>query len=121
MSQRILIVEDNTEYRQMLEEIVQALGYRVAAVTRASDAWRVMEEDPVALLLLDIKMPKVRGDDFLKFIRKKGLDTPVIVISGYLTPQVVESLRQSQVRKVIAKPFRVQRLAMEISEALVAA
>ena len=117
MSQRILIVENSPEYRQMLQEIVQALGFEVEAVDRALEAWRVMERDPVALLLLDIKMPGVRGDDFLRFIRKKGRRTPVIVISGYLTPQVMENLLQHQVG-VIAKPFRVKRLALDISKAL---
>ena len=118
MSQRIVIVENSPEYRQVLMDIVQALGYQAEAVDRASEAWRSISRDPASLILLDIKMPAMNGDDFLKFLRSQGEEVPVIAISGYLTPKVMEKLLQNRVQKVITKPFTVQRLARDISEVL---
>ena len=118
MSQRIVIVDNEPDFRLMLTEIVQALGYEAEAVDRASEAWRSISRDPASLILLDIKMPVMSGDDFLKFLRGQGKDVPVIAISGYLTPQVMENLVHYRVQKVIRKPFTVQRLARDISEVL---
>ena len=67
-------------------------------------------------ILLDIKMPKVHGDDLLRFIRKKGNRIPVVVVSGYLTPDVPQTLQDAGVDEVITKPFKVKRLALAIAD-----
>ena len=63
-------------------------------------------------------MPQVKGHDFVRYMHKKGKRVPTIVISGYLNPEVVELLLEFQVRKVVTKPFKVQRLTREIGNVL---
>ena len=116
MSKRILIVENSEDYRQLLQEIVEGLGHTAEVVGRAPDAWRAVERLPFDLMLLDIKMPAVHGDHLVKYMSEKEALPPTIVVSGYLTPKVMETLLQCGVRKVLAKPFRIRRLA----EAMVA-
>ena len=118
MSQRILIVEDDRDFRGLLQDLVEALGCEPVPVDRATKAWRVLPEDSIALMLLDIKMPQVKGHELITFMRRRGRDVPIIVVSGYLNPEIVEVLLEHKIRQVITKPFKFQRLAREISEVL---
>ena len=118
MAKQVLIVENSAEFRELLEEIVVGLGYEAIAVDRATTALKTLSDSIVSLILLDVKMPKVHGDDFLRFIRKRGNRVPVVVVSAYLTPEVLERLRDQGVRHVIAKPFKVQRVAQVVTSYL---
>lgn len=118
MPQKILVLENDLEYRRLLGQVVEGMGYEARIVSRATEAWKMLQSDPVSLVLLDIKMPVVHGDSFLKYIRAHGCQAPVIVVSGYFTPKVFEQLKRHGVRKVIAKPFKVKRLAADIHEVI---
>lgn len=118
MPQRILVVENSLEYRLLLQRVIEGMGYEAQVADRATTAWRLIGAEPAALLLLDIKMPPLHGHEFLKYIRRRGCTTPAIVISGYLTPEVLQQLRGLGVRRIVAKPFKIQRLATEIHEAI---
>ena len=118
MSKLILIVENDKEHREMLQEIVEGLGYEAVVVGRATAALKAIEEHLVSLILLDIKMPRVYGHLFLRHIRNQGKRIPVVVVSGYLTPEVFEVLREYDVPQVIVKPFTVKRLAQSVLQVL---
>lgn len=118
MAQKILVVDNSPEYRQLLEQVVVGMGYIDVVADRATEAWKILQTDAHDLVLMDVKMPGVHGDQFLRYIRKKGFGGPVIAISGYLTPDVLEQLQKYHVSKVLAKPFTVKRLAAEIHEAI---
>ena len=118
MPKRILIVDNEPGYRDLLSEVAAAMGYEALTADRATEAWGILQQESISLMLLDIKMPSVHGDHFVRYLRKKGAKVPIIVISGYLTPGVLEVLLEHQVRKVIAKPFKIQRIASEISTAI---
>lgn len=119
MSKRILIVDNDQDHRQILSEIAEGIGYEAISVDRATAAWKVLQDQSISLILLDVKMPQVQGHQFLHFIRKRGKDVPVIVISGYLKREVLETLvGEPGVLSVLAKPFTVRRVAQEISKAL---
>lgn len=118
MTQKILVVDNSLEYRQLLEQVVVGMGYVAKVTDRATDAWKILQQEPCDLVLMDVKMPVVHGDQFLKYIRAKGYGGPVFAISGYLTPKVLEQLRKYKVTKVLTKPFTIVRLAADISETI---
>jgi len=118
MAKQVLIVENSQDWRQLLQEIVEGLGYQTQVVNGVTQALTAIREHIISLILLDIRMPPIYGDDFLRFIRKHGNRIPVIVVSGYLTPEVVEVLRDHNVHQVIAKPFKVLRLVQAVTQVL---
>jgi DNA-binding NtrC family response regulator len=118
MARPVLIVENSQEYLQLMAEIVEGIGYQARQAHSAMQAWKVLEQEEVALVLLDIKMPQVHGHQFLQYMRKRGKEVPVIAVSGFLTPEIIEVLREHQVRQIIVKPFKVQRLAQEVVQVL---
>ncbi len=121
MAKQVLIVENAREYREMLQEIVEGIGYAAHSAQKATDAWKLLQNEIISLILLDIKMPGIHGHQFLRYIRKKGTRIPVIVVSGFLSPEVLEVLKAFDVTQVIVKPFKVMRLAQEVNKVLEAA
>jgi CheY-like chemotaxis protein len=110
----ILTVENDKDFRDMLVEIIGSLGYSAIEAKDAREGIRILQKQQVDLMLLDIHMPGIRGTDFLKFLRNKGQQTPVIVISGYLQKEVFEEIRDMNVQGVLTKPISVKRLTDEI-------
>ena len=119
MTQQILIVENDPRWHQMLNEVSENLGYTTCQAGRAIDALKLVRNKDVALILVDIKLPAIQGHLLLRQLRKDKMAIPVIVVAGYLTPAVVETLVDSNVHEIIVKSeFRVRRLADAIASAL---
>ena len=119
MTQQILIVENDPKWHQMLDEVSANLGYTTCQAGLAKEALQVLRETDIALILLDIKLPGIKGHQLLQQLRKIKIAVPVIVVAGYLTPEVVEILIDSRIQGIIVKSeFRVRRLADAISTAL---
>ena len=112
----ILSVENDLPIREMIVEIVESIGHRCLEAGNARDAIEAMQKNEVDLILLDIHMPGARGHQFLKFIRDRGDETPVIILSGYIQKDVLNQVRGLGVRKVLAKPIRVDVLSEELNK-----
>ena len=120
MKHRILIVANDPRWYQMLGEISEELGYETFQASLVTDAIQILQKNDVSLILLDIKLPGVEGHQFLQLLRKNNMAVPVIVVAGFLTPEVVEALIDARINGIIVKSeFRLQRLAKEIEAALV--
>ena len=119
MSQQILIVENDPHWAHMLDEVSSSLGYSTCQVSLARDAMNVLTKTKISLIIIDILLPSVRGHLLLRQLRKNSVTIPVVVVAGYITPEVAESLVDSRVSDIIVKSkFRVKRLSNAISTAI---
>ncbi|MBI2951136.1 response regulator [bacterium] len=114
----ILTVENDKDFREMLVDIINSLGYQPIEAKDAREGIRILQKQDVDLMLLDIHMPGIRGTDLLKHLRSKGRQIPVIVVSGYLQKDVFEEIREMNVRAALTKPISVKRLTDEIQKVL---
>jgi DNA-binding response OmpR family regulator len=74
----ILLIEDDREISSTIQGVLQAAGYRVAAAQNGVEGRRIIENDPPALVITDMMMPKMGGFPILEFLR--GLPSPPRVI-----------------------------------------
>ena len=79
---RILVVEDEPDLKEITAKRLKAEGYGVDTCDNGKDAQYYIEHTPYDLILLDVMLPGVDGIKVLKNIRKKGMKTPVLLLTA---------------------------------------
>ena len=105
MAGRILVLDDEENYAEMLQDLLREQNYQVDIATRAERAIEQLEEVPYDLVISDYKMPVMDGADFLKKVRELYPNLPFILVSGLMnTPELVKVANMS-VTLVMEKPL----------------
>ncbi len=114
----ILVIEDEAMVTQAVELICNDAGMSVTAVDNATEALGLLQERPFRLVLCDIMMQELDGFGFLEQVNRRGIDTPVIMMTGYSTMEnAVRSLAAGAV-DYIPKPFTADELLAVIRRGL---
>ena len=79
---RILIIDDEPEMVRGLSDNLRFEGYHILSATNGRDGLALALHDVPDLILLDVMMPHMRGWDVCRELRRKGLDTPVIMLTA---------------------------------------
>ena len=115
---RILVVDDETSMRQLLEITLRKEGYRVTMAESGQKAVEAFSKAAYDLVISDIKMPDMSGVDVLRAVKQSAPETPVIMITAYSSAETaVEALRLGAY-DYIAKPFKIDELKVTIKNAL---
>jgi two-component system, OmpR family, KDP operon response regulator KdpE len=78
----ILVVDDNLDFLEIMREVLQPEGYRVVTTASGLDAIASFDKIKPSLVLLDIKLPDMKGYVVCEYIRRAS-QVPIIIISGY--------------------------------------
>jgi CheY-like chemotaxis protein len=120
MIKNVLLVDDDHEMLLALKE--GFLKYRDSfAVQLASDGLKAVEslkKRVISLVVTDLKMPGMDGFELLAHIMEYYPDIPVIIITGYSTPEMEHLAREGGAVGYIAKPFLIENLARQIMATL---
>ena len=81
-SARILVIDDDAVFREMLVQMLRQEGYEVSEAADGSEGLRLQFENPFDLIISDIIMPEKEGIEMIIEIRKKFTDARFIVVSG---------------------------------------
>ena len=119
-NQTILIAEDETLVANYAERVLQQAGYRTL---RAQDGIEAVEifrgaPDKVALVLLDVVMPKLNGHQVCEQIRALNPDLPIVFCTGYDPESSLTGYVGQRSEILITKPYSSQDLLTTIGEAL---
>lgn len=117
MLEKILVVDDKSSVRQLLQEYLNEQGFRVTAVTNGQEAIYETRREPPDLILLDIMMPKMDGYEFLRQYRKDHL-TPVIIVTAREEESDAVLGLELGADDYIIKPFRMRELLARIHAVL---
>lgn len=120
---KILVVDDDQVVLHSCKVVLEAEGFQVHLVSSAREAIAFLESRYVDLMIMDVKMPEKDGLYILDVIREKWpLDRwpelPVLVMSGYPTPDTINDLIKRGVREFISKPFTPDELIESARKAL---
>ena len=113
----ILIVEDDTTLGMMLKTWLQKKGFQVSTVSSIAHARKQIESHPADLVLSDLRLPDEDGILLLKWMREKGLQTPLIIMTGYADIQSAVTAIKLGANDYIAKPVNPDELLKKIEEA----
>ena len=81
-----LVVEDHENTRKLMETVLRKGGYEVHTAVDGVDALRVMDEQHIDIVLLDVMMPRMDGYRFTRELRENGVNTPILMITAKQLP-----------------------------------
>ena len=84
----LLLIDDNNISRDAFAKILRLHGYQVMEAADASQGLDLLGNVHVDLIITDFVMPNISGFQLIAQVRQKWPDTPILLVSGYLTPEV---------------------------------
>ncbi len=116
----ILIVDDEADIRNLLQGVLEDEGYRCRTAKNDVTAFAALEEQPAALVLLDVWLEDsaLDGVGILKKLSKNHPDLPVVMMSGHSTIEIAVSAIKYGAYDFLEKPFEIDRILMTVERAL---
>ena len=120
MSTEILIIDDNSEIRTILQEIISDSGYKTRLAANYNQALSEIDKKLPDVAIIDVKLDKSDNDgiELLNHIKNKNKDIPVIIISGHANIEMAVKSLQHGAFEFIEKPFDQERLLNFIKRAV---
>ncbi len=112
----ILIVDDEEIIREFLSEVLE--DYDITVACDGDEAIEKIMKKHFDLVITDLRMPKVAGEEVVKVAREKSKDTKVIVISGYSSLYTVSQSVNNGAFAFLSKPFSINELMQSVDSAL---
>ena len=112
----ILVVDDNKENLKVVSNFLKTEGYQIALAISAEDARRIISENPIDLILLDVMMPGTDGFTFCRQLKEdpEFIEIPVIFLTAKTeTSDLVEGFKAGGV-DYITKPFQREELIARV-------
>ena len=105
----ILLVDDEENYRELIARVLTKAGYEVLQAADGMGALSLLERSNVDVVISDILMPVLNGYALVARLREKWPDMPVILTTGFLSPDAAKSMMKGSV-DFIPKPINAETL-----------
>ena len=115
---RVLLVDDDPDILEVLSDRLQLMGLEVACASDGQEALSLLRREAPPLTLLDLQLPRLNGLEVLKAIRREGIETTVIVITAWGTPERAVEAMRAGAYDFIPKPLDPGHLELVIKKAL---
>ena len=115
---RILIVEDDVELRQLFARVLEKNGYQVVTAEDGAEALRILGRGYVDLIISDIMMPVMDGNALVRALREDGVKTPVLMITAKSTLDDMREGFLSGTDDYMVKPVNVNEMVLRVGALL---
>lgn len=115
---RFLVADDNADLRDVLERMIVRTGHQPESVADGLEATQALAERRYDVLLLDLDMPKMTGDEVIDWLRvhpDRAAGMRVVVVTAWGGDRRGR-LQELGITKVLAKPFRLQDVTNLVTE-----
>ena len=114
---KILLVDDEVVFTENMSKLLNNRGYRVKAVNSGDSAIRLLDEEEFDVIVLDLKMPGMDGITTLKEIKKLGLFTETLVLTGHGSIETALEATKLGAYDYLSKPCEINELVEKIEGA----
>jgi CheY-like chemotaxis protein len=118
---KIILADDEVELAEIMATFLQRAGFRTVIANNGDDAFKqVLAHPDVALIITDLKMPKVNGMQFIKTLRKTKMaeNVKIVVVTAYSHPKIIEQCKNFGVSAWFVKPIPFDRFIETIKNLL---
>jgi len=111
-SEHILVVDDEISLAKLIKKKLSKLGYSVTSFTKASEALEEFTKDPEKfdLIITDLKMPELTGDELAEKIGEISPGKPIIIITGYIEETTKKERIKNGIKGIVSKPISFSEL-----------
>jgi len=114
----ILIVEDESKMRRLLELNLNDDGFTTLSAGDAESGLKLLRENPVDLVLTDLKLPGMNGLEFLHAVKRQNAAIPVVVMTAFGTVETAVEAMKAGASDYVLKPFSLAEMRMVIHKEL---
>ncbi|MFY8327547.1 7TM diverse intracellular signaling domain-containing protein [Pseudoalteromonas sp. ZZD1] len=114
----VLIAEDHPENRQLIKRILERMGLTVTAVENGQDAVQATLDEQFDLILLDIQMPIMDGEQAIHIMQATGLSTPIVALTANTMKHEIDRYLKQGFIDHIAKPIDRTQFSHKIASYL---
>ena len=119
MKHAVLIIDDDTAIREMMEETFSQEPYTVLMASSADEALSILSQGPVDVVISDEKMPGMSGSELLAVVRKKYPDTIRMILTGHANlDTAIRAINEGEIYRFFKKPCNMIDLAITVRQAL---
>src|SRR5438045_9291186 len=104
----VLIVDDDVETLSAERELLAENGFRVVEARDGNEALRILQDDPPAVVVLDVQMPGMDGPSFARELRMTLRRVPLVILPGVADPR--READRCNAEAYLSKPFDAQEL-----------
>lgn len=112
--EKILIVEDDVDINNLIMEILEDQGYEAVQAFSGSEAMLQLKIEDFQMILLDLMLPKVSGEELIKYIRKEK-EMPIVVISAKTSLEEKVNCLNIGADDYITKPFHRMEIVARVN------
>ena len=117
-SNKILAIEDDPDVLALYKSYLQKKGYEVLSAVGAVEGMNILQHNPdTRLILLDLNLPGMSGEEWIAWYLQQGRQTPVVVASG--KGDILTITKGNNMTAALTKPFHMEEL-QELIEVLLA-
>jgi len=121
MGPKILVVDDDLSLLKTTSQLLESVGFEVVAVEDGFAALTRLGAESFNLVITDLRMPGMMGDELVKCIRKKWPGLPIIMITGFPKEMEKSGMAEDDVDALVLKPYAFKGLENIIRRLLKAA
>jgi len=118
MPQTVLVIDDDNNMRWVIRRALTQAGYNVAMAASGEEGLELLAQEPIDLVLLDLKMPGLDGLGVLRRFRQGSAEVPVILLTAYASVQTAVEAMKLGATDYLSKPFDVEALKLAVERAL---
>ncbi len=114
----ILVVDDEKNYRTILAQLLEGEGYRVSVAENPFAALELLGRESVALILSDLRMPRMDGMAFLQQVREDVGEVPFVILTAFATVETALAAMKAGAFDYLLKPFNNEEILQTVAKAL---
>ena len=114
----LLITDDDRDFRETLRGVFEPRGFRTLLAADGEEALKIVESEPVHLLLLDMHMPRLTGLETIRRVKAVRSILPCILLSARLDETLAHEAEAAHAFSVLSKPVRFSDLTGMVSRAM---
>ncbi len=118
MSHTILVVEDERNMQTVIRMALEDGGYRVITAGSAEEGMTLLDEPELAIVLTDLRLPGMSGEELVAHCRQERPDVLVIVLTAYGSIRSAIDCIQAGATDYLTKPFETEELQIAVQSAL---